>query len=69
MCKKRYLVADKADAFRFIRFSFQSHLFPPSAMRERCSGHPMGVSSRQGAKIKYRKFNPYALSISHSPQQ
>lgn len=67
MYKKRYLVADAAAAFRYIRFHFQLHLFSTSAARESGSGHPMGGSSRQGAKINYLRFNPYALSISHSP--
>lgn len=67
MYKKRYLVADAAAAFRYIWFHFQLHLFSTSAARENGSGHPMGGSSCQGAKINYLRFNPYAYSISHSP--
>ncbi len=69
MYKKSYLVADAAAAFQYTRFHFQLHPFSISAARESGSGHMMGGSSRQGAKINYRRFNPYALSISHSPQQ
>lgn len=65
--KKGYLVADAAAVFQYIWFNFQLHLFSTSAARERGSGHLMGGSSRQGAKINYRRFNLYALSISHSP--
>lgn len=67
MYKKMYTVADAAAAFQYIWFHFQLHLFSTSAASESGTGHPMGGSSRQGAKINYRQFNPYALSISHSP--
>lgn len=67
MYKKRYLPADAAAAFPYIWFHFQLHLFSTSAARESGSGHLMGGSLRQGAKINYRRFNPYALSIRHSP--
>lgn len=60
-------MADAAAAFQYIRFNFQLHLFSTSAARESGSRHPMGGPSRQGAKINYRRFNPYALSISHAP--
>lgn len=67
MYKIRYTVADAAAALQYIWFNFQLHLFSTSADRESGTGHRMGVSSRQGAKINYRRFNSYALSISHSP--
>lgn len=56
-------MADAAAAFH-IWFHFLSIFTSP---RESGTGHLMGGSFHQGAKINYRQFNPYALAISHSP--
>lgn len=69
MYKKRYMVADAAAALQYIWFHFQLHLFSTTAARENGSRHTLGGSLRQEAKINYLWFNPYALSISHSPKQ